>query len=944
MEIESSNNSFFIKNEEDYRRRKNYLSYTYFEGKSLIIGNFLLQNLRDIMESKNDFINDREAVKEQLLKLEKIGKGTVDKFLKELEKANKESLLTLSDKYAIESIIPKGHVKFKKYCEENSLKVFLDIDEKVLDDFEKERGKSKAVLDIIQKYNELKGIIVQEERDSYAAQKKRDSESRPIKIKGELLEVSCKNLIAREMKYGDFNNRTLKEIEEETDLETLDIEKVIEWNEKFIPLNKILEKSLDINAQKLLHDRYIRGMTLEEIGKIKKVSRERIRQLEVKALKKIESRINYINDFFRIVLSRKKNYKPEELNKYLDEKYYFFIELMKITKKKKDGMVSLLDLNLKYYSDLNLFSYKELDEFKISTELKDVIHIRYDFEEIKKVLINNHVIIESPSELENILEGYGYRKYKNYYSLSNLNKSDYINLIFKDLYRGEGVKIDLDKFEEMNSYSLEELGENLETKMDSIRSLEGAIERAKDVIQYKDKTYCHIDYLEGVLGDTTIVDDMNIYIQDKKQKWEQGKSSKPYVNAEELEEAFKESLEKEKLKNYDKETPYFLIKYFYGDEYNFGGNNRHIEFSDIKLDREGLILNILKNEENRVADKRMVAEKLEWPLNRVEDTIAKYESLVSLNKKVTSVESLNLSVEFTELLREVISKELGHKEYFSTFKVFNQLKHNHLAKEVFDSLFITNEESLNSLIRGIFPKTYATLSRGKILTIDMESSFSIEDIFRREFLDKGIFTREEMQKFFIGYGYREASLFNLPRNLEVSGEIKKIDIDEYILNENFNISNEITGRVFDFIEENIGKSEYLSLSHLNSEIKSLGETGLEGISRFNEHLVKTIVLNHSEEFKDLMRFNSDYRYDRVIIIKESSTIDTFEELLYRVIKNEYNGNSWHESVIFDFLAGDKGLLYSNVDSNQVLPYDVKREEYKKITVNSFGYVSLDEKK
>ena len=67
-----------------------------------------------------------------------------------------------------------------------------------------------------------------------------------------------------------------------------------------IYLFDLIKSFLNEREYLILKNRYWKGLTLEEIGQIEKVTRERIRQIESKAIRKIRRAYSIFNKFLEI--------------------------------------------------------------------------------------------------------------------------------------------------------------------------------------------------------------------------------------------------------------------------------------------------------------------------------------------------------------------------------------------------------------------------------------------------------------------------------------------------------------------------------------------------------------------------------------------------------------------------------------------------------------------
>lgn len=165
----------------------------------------------------------------------------------------------------------------------------------------------------------------------------------------------------------------------------------------------IMFSSLSENQIRVLRMRFINEMTLDKIGKNLSMSKERVRQIEVSALKKIKRAL--ANNVF--LFSKDMDYKKNELKKLEKE-----IEVKKQELERLNGEVlakfrdnfSHLDLLNRKIETLALSnrSYNHLHKANIIT-ISDLLNII----ENQKILKIRHIGVNSIQEIVNVLEGLG---------------------------------------------------------------------------------------------------------------------------------------------------------------------------------------------------------------------------------------------------------------------------------------------------------------------------------------------------------------------------------------------------------------------------------------------------------------------------------------------------------------------------------------------------------
>ena len=188
-------------------------------------------------------------------------------------------------------------------------------------DSENNISKKRNIANNFEKDNQLEMILAEEIKEiEFSERTKNVLLNENIKYLGDLVQKN-KNYLLRSQNFGrksliEVNNYLLKK--------KLSFEMNIDWppanfseikkikkklNLKHIDtsdfsLINILKENLDSRAFNVLQDRFWKGKTLEEIGKNYNVTRERIRQIETKALRKLK---NFFKLHFEKFLEESKN-------------------------------------------------------------------------------------------------------------------------------------------------------------------------------------------------------------------------------------------------------------------------------------------------------------------------------------------------------------------------------------------------------------------------------------------------------------------------------------------------------------------------------------------------------------------------------------------------------------------------------------------------------------
>ena len=230
--------------------------------------------------------------------------------------------------------------------------------------------------------------------------------------------------------------------------------------------------------------------TLQEVGEIFNVTRERIRQIEAKALKKLKNRIKVAdNDSYYIINSEKKKYKEKKINRNINYKPIFdnlSKELLLEIYQKLNIEELLMFYYIKYYGVEDLTD-KEISYFE-NFLLKKLYSITND--SVKGIDINisvqNRNII-----LKNFFKKYNSGSLK---PIANFAKIIELKQRLDEKNRSIAEKKYLNYFNQFNSYEQEAIKNRLSKKdMKLILHIseKGFIKLSEEDIEYFKKILLH---------------------------------------------------------------------------------------------------------------------------------------------------------------------------------------------------------------------------------------------------------------------------------------------------------------------------------------------------------------------------------------------------------------------------------------------------------------------
>ena len=821
----------------------------------------------------------------------------------------------IPEQYIIDDCFNGGKYNlFRKFCNENNIKKVKDIKHKDLERFSKVRGVGNVkVEDTINRMLEISSLY------------NGDLQYKKFVLKNdlykfvkdfslvELFSILDKDYNGKDFVIKDVQGQYISVFADSTDV--LLINDCLNFINSLLAPNEIapmITKGLTGREKFVLESRYVRSMTLQDIADIKNISRERVRQIEKKAIRKIDRNLKITNFkmSLRIILKDKKYILIKEISDLIDEKHSFLLGIF--TSGKINGIGYFEPLSLLYAYVENGFGQvlDRLESFIIS--LPEIFLLEDYIETIENLLETNFDMSFGLEEIDKILGYYGYKNYGVYYSSRTLHVVDILEILIRD-YFIEPTRIDEDNVKKIKTMSKERFNFDLDS---SIRSIEARIRDIEDVILVDSRTFCHIANLDY---DETIIDYMEIYLS---------KYFKDYqiINAEQLYIENKYKCQNKGINN--KMVLYSLIKYYFDDKYTMGmGNSLDIHRDDktIVMSREDRVIEYLANKGGK-STRSEILKAFGWRASKLDDTIAKSDKLLAWDSdEVILFEMMKIDEEIKERIR-LLLKELMVDGFTTSSVIFEEMLFDPELNQFLRENNIDNYRKLSLLIKELYKEVNGHVN---FLYIEGTKYKNIYDVIKGEL--KGITSRQEIQELVSKYGYSSATISITIDNLIKEGAYLELSQYELISSGEFFISKDDLENVIKDIEKRINGREYISLSNLKGYRATLPDIGY----KWNPYLIKTVLEGNG--FRSINRRSGDYRYDKVIMVKEDSKILTFEDLVYFILKEEYSGNL-HETKVYDYLA-KVGILREQEDlMNKKLPYEIYQSE--KIHIDSIGRIEL----
>lgn len=807
------------------------------------------------------------------------------------------------------------HRAFILFCRNEGVHNLGNINGELLDRFSKSRGvgvkKVETVREILEKY-----ITIDKENLEYDFDK-------PIRIEdkwiGILENVKVSNIaeilglpweLGEEWTLGYIQGKTLEELSlTETTIYKQLIAVVKRVNAQK-NINEILTESravLKENEVKCINLRYGNGYTLEQAGNELGLTRERVRQIVAKAISKVNNNSKALDIGIAMDLTfygksfclTEEFYELAGEDNFLIAKAINTEELFNICK----------SLDIIYFEDIEQLN---LNIDKVISSLPDVFKFYDKLDEIIEMLSEFGILDIDIEKIERLLEFNDYRQYGEYFSKFKLNYVDIFEIIFRD-YLDEPMYLDENSYEKLAKlYKI-----HFDLILDNgLRATDARIRDVENIVLVNRKTFLHIDKLsieESTINRVRELIDAELV--------EKSTVSAQFILEKNLDELSAIGVE-------NKYLLYTIASYYLSHLYKIGkGNTLDISNSleELKQSREEKVLELVHQNNGKISKDEILAIT-EWPQIKLEDTLSKSKELIKVAHYVSTAEYLGLNEDLKKIIHDVILGEINKNGFVVSASLYDDLVIIPEIYDFFDRNSITKGDHLAPIAKYVVPEL-----RGNTYFFSLEGSKfrNFNDVILDRFPE--ICTKDEIKDILECFGFKGKTLTAFINDMISSGNYIKISSDEYISSSKFNIEDDVIEELLRFIEEKFEDKEYLSLNALTGFKRKLPSIDYS----WDIYLIESILTKHG--YRKVERTFFDTRTERLILVRESSPIMKFDELVYYILKNEYKG-IMHEVKIFDFLC-EIGVIFNYEKRSQKrIPFDLYKSD--KFSIDEFGRVEL----
>ena len=675
-------------------------------------------------------------------------------------------------------------------------------------------------------------------------------------------------------------------------------------------IGEVLHINLQGNQYQILQYRYGDKLTLEETGEKFGLTRERVRQIAKKAISNVNFLLekHYLFEVAAILASSRSLIASDELLVMIGKEHQFIIEML------KEGATGFT-----YFKKLDTFFFaheKEIDFTKLDDFIDDLpsIFFLHEYESLLEEILESLGVEEPELPLiQSLLEDYGFKTYGELYSRRKLTIVDVLEILFSTYIKGS-LLVDEEGFELIQNLAKKHL--NYEFTC-TLRSMDARLRDSGRIILVESNTF---QWFDEHSFDQALIKEIDKYLQERFIETD-------VINIEEVFNHFKDRIEPLEINT--KVHLYSIVKYYLDGDYTIGkGNTLNIFRSDAeKLNIDDSLVRAME-QLGGYCTKDELNELLRWQQFKMDLGISSSRKILSWGKnKVILFEKLGLTESDKASLTEFAQKKLLLDGYTTTGSLLNDMKFNPHLAPLISKKGIDDSWKLSSVLKILMPELKG---HSNFLYVEGSEVTSFEEVMIKQF-DRET-TRKELLTFAIENGYKEMMANNLLKKLLDQRIFVEIDLGKLYPNSKLNVSEETLKELVGLVEEARGRNEYVSLSILKGFKRRLPHIGF----RWNPFLMKSILVEHG--YRSITKIMSDYRYDKIVLVKEDSPIRSFEELVHFILKHEYSGNM-HERSVYDFLV-EKGIFKAqDSPSSKVLPHELKNID-NLVNVDELGIVSL----
>lgn len=630
--------------------------------------------------------------------------------------------------------------------------------------------------------------------------------------------------------------------------------------------NNLKENQLDVLMKRQ------QGLTLEEIGKNLNLTRERIRQIEKKAISKIlNSTQLHISFYFKYYAEHAIAITIDEFAQDLDIKDKKFIAILKVLVD-NDSNIVFLD-QIKRYIHISLVEVYEskVDKIDFSKPLIPFEEIEYAFEDFSSRSVQKIIDL--------LFNERGYLKGKNLYIKGTANLLSRINYLFKYVIDGP-----LEMNEEGFQYISTLMNEYFPIPFESNkRAITTRISEAQETILIDSSTYM---YFNPELVSEEFIEMTNKLITEELK-------NAPYADPRKIFSNNKALMEQNRII-----SPvhfYSLVQIYLDDNFDTGrGNTLYIFKNNAeKIGAEEILIKYLNKKNGMVVEEKAL-EDLEWKPYKLEQLLGRITSIIRVgNKQLKLVNEYKFTTEELKIVKDFMDEQLK-KGYVFTIDLLFATFSNSVIENILNSRELLDEYSLMGFLKWLYPEL-----RGfsKLLYFKDSPIQTLEQILEIEF--PGIITRSELLDFVDSKGYSEQMYYKIIGDLTLNKKFFYYSSTSFINSNQIGFTEQVKESLRDYLDKEFKDKTYVSVIALMGFTQKLPKISTS--YEWSHSLIYELAATVGYKQIDTTR---DYRYNKLVLVKDDSPINNYEDLIYFVAKHEYTGK-FHEESFAQYLVSKK---------------------------------------
>lgn len=615
-----------------------------------------------------------------------------------------------------------------------------------------------------------------------------------------------------------------------------------------------------------------RTKTLQEVGERLEVTRERVRQIESKATRRLPSFKKQLNlkMYFQYCTEHSKILKIKEfmqalgLESYLDETLLILFFEMEESITYIESIDRYIGTNV--YNSI-MHNFNRIDFTKAIIEVNEI-----------KELFNNEIGEESIEIVDLLIKAHNYKRVDAIYVKENVNIIARINHLFKHF-----IKEPLEMDDEGYIYFKELMEETFEIPFDSGRRAAATrVADAENVILVDRNTYCY--HNAEVITDQFLVELERI--MDEQLNYNE------YVDPRWL---YKENITLMLEFGLSSHVHlYSIVQNYLGEKYETGnGNTLYIYKSNAdRLDAESILLHYLIANGHAVPKANVLLD-LKWKEHKLDQLLPRIKSAVLVgNGIVKTIESFNFREEELAELQSNVEVSL-EKGYVFTYDLQFELAFNEKLSPLIERCKLADDVTLTAILKWLNPNLQGY---SKMLYWNKSDITKIEQVIALEFPE--IVARQEMIEFIASKGYSDQTIYKLPTEIVQEGLFYNYSNIRYINANIVNFTDEVKDSLASYLEEQFEDKQYRSVfTMVGYSQKVLPISSYEWTEWLIYHFAERVGYRK-------IQVHNDYRYDKLVLVKEEVPIYNYEQLVLHILKTDYRGR-YHEEDLASYLEMKK---------------------------------------